>query len=107
MADRSPLLNQMDRNPRVVMEDIYQKLENLRRQTQVASRAVAPVPPTSREMQLTQNIASVTRIEATTGGDSINKTDLNDKLQTLYGELELMRVGINSALNALRQLNRT
>jgi hypothetical protein len=109
MADRSPLLTQMDKNTRTVLEDIYQKVERAVSQTKAISRKV---PITSNNNEIPQelysapNIRTINTIEVVTGTNTVDMADLNTKLQTLAADMETMRIGINSALNAVRQLNK-
>lgn len=86
------------------MEDIYQKLETL------STRNKIPQPssvnrPVTRELQSVPNIGSITTVTAISGSDSVDLTDLNEKLTNLGKELELVRLGVNAALNALRQIS--
>lgn len=107
MADRSPLLNQMDRNSRLIMEDIYQKMENMRRSSKKATAqpTTSNYPDYYPELQSAPNVSNISTIVISTGTDRIDMADLNTQFETLAEELEIMRQGLNSALIVIRQLS--
>jgi hypothetical protein len=105
MADRSPLLNQLDRNSRLVLEDVYSKVEKMHRTSKVSFQTKPTRTADLSQLQSTPNVRYISTIVVETGTNRVDMAALNTNLENLAAELEIMRQGLNSALIALRQLS--